>query len=70
MIWIFTLNSKKQGLYLSLFTFFRDIWINGHATYFLTIGPVSFGYAELENNNAQQASILTDFASQTTPGMN
>ena len=32
-------------------------------------GPVSFGYAELENNNAQQASILTDFASQTTPGV-
>ena len=54
---------------MSLFIF-RDIWINGHATYFLSIGPVSFGYAELENNNAQQASILTDFASQTTPGMN
>ena len=32
-------------------------------------GPVSFGYSELENNNAQQASILTDFASQTTPGV-
>merc|ERR1719412_2969532 len=33
-------------------------------------GPVSFGYTELENNNAmQQASILTDFASQTTPGV-
>ena len=32
-------------------------------------GPVSFGYAELENNNAAQASILTDFASQTTPGI-
>ena len=32
-------------------------------------GPISFGYAELENNNAAQASILTDFASQTTPGI-
>jgi hypothetical protein len=32
-------------------------------------GPVSFGYSELENNNSQQASILTDFASQTTPGV-
>ena len=33
-------------------------------------GPISFGYSELENNNAaQQASILTDFASQTTPGV-
>jgi len=32
-------------------------------------GPVSFGYSELENNNAHQASILTDFASQTTPGV-
>ncbi len=32
-------------------------------------GPVSFGYSELENNNAQQASILSDFASQTTPGV-
>ena len=30
---------------------------------------MSFGYSELENNNAQQASILTDFASQTTPGV-
>ena len=28
-----------------------------------------FGYTELENNNAAQASILTDFASQTTPGI-
>lgn len=32
-------------------------------------GPVSFGYSELENNNSGQASILTDFASQTTPGV-
>ena len=36
---------------------------------FRSSGPVSFGYSELENNNAHQASILTDFASQTTPGV-
>ena len=32
-------------------------------------GPVSFGYSELENNNSQQASILTpasEYAGNTT----
>jgi hypothetical protein len=32
-------------------------------------GPVSFGYSELENNNATASIISADIAAQTTPGI-
>ena len=47
----------KLGRFSALFI--EAIFASCSLIFFRSSGPVSFGYSELENNNSQQASILT-----------